>query len=246
MDAVVIIPARYKSKRFPGKVIADLNGKPVIEHVYQGSRQAELVDQVLIATDDIRVSEKVKEFGGRAVMTSAEHKSGTDRLAEVAKDLDAEIIVNVQGDEPLIRPEMIDQAINILKNNDDIQMSTLASPISKVTASKNDRVKVVLDKNNIALYFSRSRIPYYRDTEKLEQAYLQHIGLYGYKKDFLLKYTDLEPTPLEQAESLEQLRALENGYKIKVGLTEHHGPGIDRPEDLKEVSKILENNGGLN
>ncbi|MFN2363762.1 MAG: 3-deoxy-manno-octulosonate cytidylyltransferase, partial [Halarsenatibacteraceae bacterium] len=208
MDTVVIIPARYNSRRFPGKVLAELKGKPVIEHVYQRSLQAELVDQVLIATDDQRVVERVKEFGGRAVMTAAEHQSGTDRLAEVARDLAAGIIVNVQGDEPLIRPAMIDQAIKILKNSQDIQMSTLASPISEITAQKDDRVKVVLDKNNHALYFSRAKIPYYRDMDKLEQKYLQHIGLYVYKRDFLLKYTDLEPTPLEKAESLEQLRAL--------------------------------------
>jgi len=246
MDTVVIIPARYNSKRFPGKVLAELKGRSVLEHVYQRSLQAKLVDQVLIATDDKRVYNKVKKFGGRAVMTAVEHQSGTDRLAEVARDLDVEIIVNVQGDEPLIRPAMIDQAINILKNSKETQMSTLASPISAVTAQKDDRVKVVLDKNNNALYFSRSKIPYYRDVEKLEQKYLQHIGLYVYRRDFLLKYTDLEPTPLEKAESLEQLRVLENGYKIKVGITDHHGPGVDRPEDLKEVSKILEKDGGFN
>ncbi len=246
MNSIVIIPARYNSKRFPGKVIADLNGKSVIEHVYKRSQQAKLVDQVLVATDDKRVYDKVDEFGGRAVMTSPDHQSGSDRLAEVAADLDADLIVNVQGDEPLIRPEMIDQAIRILENSDNIQMSTLASPITKVIAKKPDRVKVVLDKNNQALYFSRAKVPFYRDRVKLEQKYLQHIGLYVYKKDFLLKYTELEPTPLEKAESLEQLRALENGYKIKVGITEHHGPGIDRPEDLKEVSKILKDNGGLN
>ena len=141
---------------------------------------------------------------------------------------------------------MIDQAIKILKDSKDAEMATLASPISEIEARKPDRVKVVLDKNNLALYFSRSKIPYYREEDILDQNFLQHIGLYVYRKDFLLKYTELEPTSLEKAESLEQLRALENGYKIKVGITEHHGPGIDRPEDLKEVSKILKDNGGLN
>lgn len=246
MNSVVIIPARYNSTRFPGKVIADLNGKCVIEHVYERAIQAELVDQVLVATDDERVYEKVSQFGGKGVMTSTEHKSGTDRLAEVARDLDVEYIVNVQGDEPLIRPEMIDQALRILENSENAAMSTLASPISEIVAKKPDRVKVVLDQNNLALYFSRSKIPYYRKIDKIEQNFLQHIGLYVYRKDFLLKYTDLEQTPLEKAESLEQLRALENGYKIKVGITDHHGPGIDRPEDLNQVSKILKNNGGLN
>ena len=246
MNSVVIIPARYSSKRFPGKIIADLNGKPVIEHVYQRSIQAELVDRVIIATDDRRIYKKVEGFGGQAVMTSSEHRSGTDRLAEVASELTADFIVNVQGDEPLIRPEMIDQAIKILKDSKDAEMATLASPISEIEARKPDRVKVVLDKNNLALYFSRSKIPYYREEDILDQNFLQHIGLYVYRKDFLLKYTELEPTSLEKAESLEQLRALENGYKIKVGITEHHGPGIDRPEDLKEVSKILKDNGGLN
>lgn len=246
MNSVVIIPARYSSKRFPGKIIADLNGKPVIDHVYQRSIQAELVDRVIIATDDRRIYKKVEGFGGQAVMTSSEHRSGTDRLAEVASELTADFIVNVQGDEPLIRPEMIDQAIKILKDSKDAEMATLASPISEIEARKPDRVKVVLDKNNLALYFSRSKIPYYREEDILDQNFLQHIGLYVYRKDFLLKYTELEPTSLEKAESLEQLRALENGYKIKVGITEHHGPGIDRPEDLKEVSKILKDNGGLN
>jgi len=246
LNSVVIIPARYSSKRFPGKIIADLNGKPVIDHVYQRSIQAELVDRVIIATDDRRIYKKVEGFGGQAVMTSSEHRSGTDRLAEVASELTADFIVNVQGDEPLIRPEMIDQAIKILKDSKDAEMATLASPISEIEARKPDRVKVVLDKNNLALYFSRSKIPYYREEDILDQNFLQHIGLYVYRKDFLLKYTELEPTPLEKAESLEQLRALENGYKIKVGITEHHGPGIDRPEDLKEVSKILKDNGGLN
>ncbi len=246
MNSVVIIPARYSSKRFPGKIIADLNGKPVIDHVYQRSIQAELVDRVIIATDDRRIYKKVEGFGGQAVMTSSEHRSGTDRLAEVASELTADFIVNVQGDEPLIRPDMIDQAIKILKDSKDAEMATLASPISEIEARKPDRVKVVLDKNNLALYFSRSKIPYYREEDILDQNFLQHIGLYVYRKDFLLKYTELEPTPLEKAESLEQLRALENGYKIKVGITEHHGPGIDRPEDLKEVSKILKDNGGLN
>ena len=246
MNSVVIIPARYSSQRFPGKIIADLNGKPVIEHVYQRSIQAELVDRVIIATDDRRIYKNVEGFGGQAVMTSSEHRSGTDRLAEVASELTADFIVNVQGDEPLIRPEMIDQAIKILKDSKDAEMATLASPISEIEARKPDRVKVVLDKNNLALYFSRSKIPYYREEDILDQNFLQHIGLYVYRKDFLLKYTELEPTSLEKAESLEQLRALENGYKIKVGITEHHGPGIDRPEDLKEVSKILKDNGGLN
>jgi len=246
LNSVVIIPARYSSKRFPGKIIADLNGKPVIDHVYQRSIQAELVDRVIIATDDRRIYKKVEGFGGQAVMTSSEHRSGTDRLAEVASELTADFIVNVQGDEPLIRPDMIDQAIKILKDSKDAEMATLASPISEIEARKPDRVKVVLDKNNLALYFSRSKIPYYREEDILDQNFLQHIGLYVYRKDFLLKYTELEPTPLEKAESLEQLRALENGYKIKVGIAEHHGPGIDRPEDLKEVSKILKDNGGLN
>jgi len=246
LNSVVIIPARYSSKRFPGKIIADLNGKPVIDHVYQRSIQAELVDRVIIATDDRRIYKKVEGFGGQAVMTSSEHRSGTDRLAEVASELTADFIVNVQGDEPLIRPEMIDQAIKILKDSKDAEMATLGSPISEIEARNPDRVKVVLDKNNLALYFSRSKIPYYREEDILDQNFLQHIGLYVYRKDFLLKYTELEPTPLEKAESLEQLRALENGYKIKVGITEHHGPGIDRPEDLKEVSKILKDNGGLN
>lgn len=252
MEVTVIIPARYAASRFPGKVLADLAGRPIIQHVYSRAAAAEKVDKVLVATDDERVAAAVTKFGGEAVMTSPEHQSGTDRLAEVARDLSSDIIVNVQGDEPLIKPEMLDQAIDLLAGESSAVMSTLAAPINFETALNQQRVKVVVDKNHKALYFSRSPIPFYRDRAHNQspgaaagysRPYLQHIGLYAYRREFLLEYTKLDQTALELAESLEQLRALENGYEIMVGITAHPGPGIDVPEDLEKARQLIQQGG---
>ncbi len=241
MQAAAIIPARYGSTRFPGKPLADIAGKSMIERVYIQTEKATEIDRLIVATDDKRIAREVEKFGGRAVMTKGSHKSGTDRIAEVASDLSEEIIVNVQGDEPLIKPEMIDKAVKLLEENKDIRMSTLASPLNKNDIDDENVVKVVRDLNNNALYFSRAPIPAVRSGERTEYdcPILQHIGLYVYRRNFLLEFTEYKPTPLEKMESLEQLRALEHGYDIKVGITEYHGPGVDSPEDVERVEKIL-------
>ncbi len=244
MKAAAIIPARYGSTRFPGKPLAEIAGKTMIERVYRQTQKAVKPDRVLVATDDTRIASTVRDFAGEAVMTAGDHTSGTDRIAEVAADLEEEIIVNVQGDEPLIKPEMVDKAINLLQEDKKIKMSTLAAPMSQEDIQDENIVKVVRDLNNQALYFSRAPIPGGIKNNKQTEAsnspqILRHIGLYGFRRDFLLTFTDFAPTPLEKRESLEQLRALEHGFNIKLGITAHHGPGVDRPEDIKTVEKIL-------
>jgi 3-deoxy-manno-octulosonate cytidylyltransferase (CMP-KDO synthetase) len=241
-----IIPARYASSRFPGKPLADILGKTMIQRVYEQTAQAELVDEVVVATDDERIFNAVIAFGGKVCMTSDTHETGTDRLAEVATQLDSDLIVNVQGDEPLINPKMIDQAIAPLKEDDTIDMGTLMIPIADVDEYLNPNVvKVVTDQQGNALYFSRSPIPYYRDYanalgENFEYVRaFKHVGMYVYRREFLLAYPGLNMTPLEQAEKLEQLRALENGFRIRVVKTHLHSQGVDTPEDLTRVCEIL-------
>jgi len=236
MQVVAIIPARYASTRLPGKALKEIAGQPMIEHVYERTAQAERIDRVIVATDDRRIYDTVEDFGGEAKMTSKDHTTGTDRLAEVAKDLTAEVIVNVQGDEPLIVPEMINQAVNPLVADADLKMGTLKKRIPEEKADNPNLVKVVTDQEGFALYFSRAPIPYPRAGTA---DYYKHIGLYVYRRDFLLHYTNLEPTPLEKEESLEQLRVLENGYRIKVVETEHDCIGVDTPEDLEQVRKAV-------
>lgn len=238
MKVTAIIPARYAATRLPGKVLKDICGKTMIQRVYEQVSKANNLDQVIVATDDKRVYQEVESFGGRVEMTSKEHSTGTDRLAEVAKDLDSEIIVNVQGDEPLLNPAMIDQAVQPLLDDIEIKMSTLKHKIEdEEELEDHNAVKVVTDKDDFALYFSRSLIPYPRS--EAEMTCYKHIGLYVYRRDFLLDYTNLEPTPLEKKESLEQLRALENGYQIKVVETEHQVIGVDTEEDLRKVRKAV-------
>lgn len=239
---VVIIPARYGSTRFEGKPLAEINRKPMIYHVYQRSKKAKCADDVIVATDDERIKNAVEKFNGKAVMTSKEHKSGTERVAEVAQNIDADIIVNVQGDEPLICPEAIEQAVMPLIEDKNIKMSTLMMKITN-EAEYNDTniVKVVTDEEGFALYFSRSLIPYPREKEHLKV--YKHIGIYVYRKGFLLELADLQPTPLEQIECLEQLRVLENGFKIKVIETNYDSIGVDTPKDLEVVKKFINRNG---
>lgn len=249
MENAGIIPARYGSSRFPGKPLAEIAGKTMIERVYRCTAAAESLDEVIVATDDRRIAKEVESFGGRAVMTDPDHSSGTDRIAEVAAGLDCDLVANVQGDEPLMRPEMIEEALELLRGDNQAVMSTLASPLPAGDFDNRNRVKVVRDREGHALYFSRAPIPARpagsrndrnsSNSENMEGSPLLHIGLYVYRRDFLLEFTELNPTPLEQRESLEQLRALENGYKIRVGICEHHGPGVDRPEDIEAVEKIL-------
>jgi 3-deoxy-manno-octulosonate cytidylyltransferase (CMP-KDO synthetase) len=249
MKITAIIPARYASTRFEGKPLADILGRPMIRHVYERASRATLVNEVIVATDDERIAAAVREFGGRVEMTSTSHETGTDRLAEVAARLDSDIIVNVQGDEPIIDPAMIDEAIRPLADDLAIVMSTLKSRIRSLHDFLSPNVvKVVTDWEGFALYFSRSPVPNFRDKwndlkdEKFESGKLlcyKHVGLYVYRRDFLLQYAQMSPTYLELAEKLEQLRVLENGYRIKVVETEHESIGVDTPADLEKVVEKL-------
>ncbi|MGB7533074.1 MAG: 3-deoxy-manno-octulosonate cytidylyltransferase [Halobacteriota archaeon] len=239
---VVIIPARYDSTRFEGKPLAKINEKPMIYYVYQRSKKAKGIDAVIVATDDERIKNAVEKFNGKVVMTSKEHKSGTERVAEVAKKIDADIIVNVQGDEPLIEPKAIEEVVMPLVEDKNIRMSTLMIRITN-EAEYNDAniVKVVTDKKGFALYFSRSLIPYPGKKEHFKV--YKHIGIYVYRKDFLLELADMQQTPLEQIECLEQLRVLENGFKIKVVETNYDSISVDTPKDLEVVKKFINRDG---
>ena len=238
MKILCVIPARYASTRLPGKPLADIVGKPMIQHVYERSAQATIPQQVVVATDDEKVFQAVQQFGGKVVMTSSEHQTGTDRLAEVAsKYVEVDVIINVQGDEPLIDPKVIDELAQEFLNDTALQMASVMSIMDTEDYQNPNAVKVVTDLNNNALYFSRSLLPYPRVAGKANV--YKHIGIYAYKKDFLLKFAKLEPTPLEQSESLEQLRALENGYKIKMIKTKSKFIGVDSIEDLQTVNKLL-------
>jgi 3-deoxy-manno-octulosonate cytidylyltransferase (CMP-KDO synthetase) len=244
-----VIPARYGSTRFEGKPLADILGKPLIQYVYEGVRQSKLIDEVIVATDDQRILEAVKAFGGKAIMTSPTHFTGTDRVGEVARKLKSEIIVNVQGDEPLIKGSFIDKAIRPLLTDDNLQISTLMTRIEEVRVWLNPHiVKVVVDQKNFALYFSRSPIPFPRDLQigrlqsnpfgtdrPLPKRVFKHIGVYVLRRHFLLHFTKMKPTPLEKLEKLEQLRALENGYRIKVTPVNYEPLSVDTPEDLQKV-----------
>ncbi len=242
MDITAIIPARYASTRLPGKPLLDIAGKPMVQHVYERAKTSGLVNRVIVATDDSKIFDAVKKFGGDAVMTSEAHKSGTDRLAEVAKGLKSDIIVNIQGDEPLIESGMIDEAIRPLMDDGSIVMGSLKAEIRDETELNNPNVvKVVVDRNDFALYFSRYPIPYIRDDSPLSllTGRFKHIGLYVYRREFLLEYAGMPQTPLEEAEKLEQLRALENGYRIKVPTTRYQSIGVDTEEDLERVRRLL-------
>jgi 3-deoxy-manno-octulosonate cytidylyltransferase (CMP-KDO synthetase) len=238
MNVLCVIPARYASTRLPGKPLVLIAGKPMIRRVYERACMALLPDKVVVATDDVRVLQAVEGFGGQAILTSAQHVSGTDRLAEAVQHIpQAEIIVNVQGDEPMIPPEVIDRLARALLQEPDLQMATLKVVMPEADYHNPAAVKVVTDNDGYALYFSRSLIPYLRNHSKQDQVY-KHIGVYAYRRGFLLRFAGLAPTLLEQSESLEQLRALENGYRIKVLETDFNGIGVDTPEDLAAVNKI--------
>ena len=233
-SAIAVIPARYASVRIPGKVLADRTGSPLIQHVYDRVRQAGLVDRVIVATDDQRIIDAVQQFGGEAVMTRPDHPNGTSRIAEVAASINAELIVNVQADEPDIEPDSIDLAIHTLRDHPRCVMATLASPFGPdEDPSDPNIVKVVIDAAGCAMYFSRALIPHCRDGPDAAKP-LKHVGMYVYRRDFLLRYATLPPTPLEQAEQLEQLRVLEHGYEIAVAVTNVSFHGIDTPEQYEE------------
>lgn len=239
MKVICVIPARYASTRLPGKPLSMICGKPMIQRVYEQACKAEVPGEVVVATDHELVFNAVKAFGGNVLMTSPDHPSGTDRLAEVALNYpDVDVIVNVQGDEPMIPPEVIDDLANAFEDDENLSMATLKVEMQSEDYDNPAAVKVVTDLNGYALYFSRSQIPYPRNMPA-DYKVFKHVGIYAYRRDFLLKYAALTPTPLERAESLEQLRALENGYKIKVLESDFQGVGVDTPEDLARVNEIF-------
>ena len=240
MKVLCVIPARYASTRLPGKPLSMIAGKPMIQHVYERACQAQLPDEVVVATDNELVEKAVLNFGGKAVMTSPDHPSGTDRLAEVALMYpDVDVIVNVQGDEPMIPPEVIDRLAEAFNSDADLNMATMKVVMDEEDYENPAAVKVVTDQQGHALYFSRSLMPYPRNRPEGFKVF-KHVGVYAYRRNFLLKYAALAPTPLEKAESLEQLRALENGYKIKVLESDFQGIGVDTPEDLAAVNALFE------
>lgn len=241
---LAVIPARFASTRFPGKVIAPLAGKPLVYHTYERTCQSRLVSDVVVATDDERVVEALRPYDVNVAMTRPDHPSGTDRVAEVAARSDAAIIVNVQGDEPLVDPEAIDRSIQPLLDRPGLSMATARRRITDPDEIDNPNVvKVICDREGNAIYFSRHAIPFIRDEADraaVPDCYWQHIGLYVYKREFLLNYAKMPVTPLEKLEKLEQLRVLEHGYKIAVVETEYQSIGVDSPEDLERVRAIFE------
>ena len=258
MKTTAIIPARYSSTRLPGKPLIEINGKPLIQYVYERVRLSS-VQQVIVATDDERIASAVREFGGEAVLTSPRHRSGTERVAEVAALMESDIVVNVQGDEPLIQPEDIDRAIAPFSHDPSIMVTTLITPLVNGADLYNPHVvKVVVDHNGFALYFSRSPIPHNRNllekaddeprkgfelikklTKKELRDYWQHIGLYVFRRGFLLKITALPPSQLERKERLEQLRILENGFKMKTVIVSTPSIGIDTPADVERFKSMI-------
>ncbi len=234
---VIVIPARHGSTRLPGKPLADILGKPMVQHVYERALQVPNVHAVLVATDDERVADAVRGFGGKCVMTSPDHPSGTDRLAEVMRQVDADIYINLQGDEPLVRPGDIAALAEGMWADPSAQVGTLCHPISTEEAANPNTVKVVLAANGDALYFSRSPIPYPRDAEVA--TYLKHVGVYAYRREVLAAYADLPQPMMEKAESLEQLRLLAAGLRIRAFQVEPTGPGVDTPECLEKVRALM-------
>jgi 3-deoxy-manno-octulosonate cytidylyltransferase (CMP-KDO synthetase) len=249
-NIIAVIPARYGSTRFPGKALADINGKPMIQWVYERTARSKMIHRVIVATDDERILRAVKLFGGEAIMTSSHHLSGTDRIAEVTESLDCDLVVNVQGDEPLIQSAMIDEVISPLACDPSILMGTLCRKIEdRDEAFDPNVVKVVFDINGFALYFSRAPIPWDRDSwafkdswqeHALKSPLYKHIGIYVYRREFLLSYSHMPQTALEAVEKLEQLRAIEHGYRIKTVVTGYDSFGVDIPDDLSKILARIE------
>ncbi|OGX16434.1 MAG: 3-deoxy-manno-octulosonate cytidylyltransferase [Omnitrophica WOR_2 bacterium RBG_13_41_10] len=241
MNVIGIIPARYSSSRFQGKVLADILGKPMIQHVWERAKQAFLLDDLIIACDDERVADVTKGFGANIVLTAKGHLSGTDRIIEVINPIDVKIVINIQADEPLINPIMIDNVAQALLDDQALAMATLVKKIEDLSDLSDPHVvKVVVDKNNFALYFSRAAIPFRAQNSEIDcPVYYKHIGLYGYTKDFLFTYKNIPLSNLERTEALEQLRVLEEGFRIKVIETKYDTIGVDTPEDLEKVKEIL-------
>ena len=239
MDVIGIIPARYYSSRFEGKVLADIQGKPMVQWVWEQAKKAKILDELIVACDDRRVEEAVNAFGGKAVLTSKEHLSGTDRICEVVNPLEVKVIVNIQADEPLLDPVMIENVARPLLDDSTLNMATLMKRIDDPHEITDPNVvKVAADRHGFALYFSRAVIPYQCD-KSVKAAYYKHIGLYAYSKDFLFIFKNLPESNLEKIEKLEQLRALEAGFKIKVVETKLSTIGVDTPEDLEKVRRMI-------
>ena len=246
MKTLGVIPARYASTRFPGKPLVDINGKSMIRRVYEQAVKSQRLDEITVATDDRRIFEHVSGFGGKVMMTSGHHKTGTDRCAEVLSKIqqDFEYTVNIQGDEPFIRPEQIDQLVNFIQDYPQMGIATLGRAIKDASSIFDpNQIKVIIAKNGRALYFSRSPIPHLRDEDRgnwvSSHTYYKHIGMYAFKSPVLTEVSMLDPTPLETAESLEQLRWMENGFAIGVCLTEYQSPSIDTEADLRNVLKMF-------
>ena len=236
--AAAVIPVRYQSSRFPGKPLALILGKPMIQRVYDGVRKARFVDRVIVATDDGRILEAVKSFGAEAVLTSGAHNSGTERAAEAVHDIDNNIIINIQGDEPLVTGRLVDSLVEALQD-EEVRMASLMAKVYDLDLLANPNInKVVTDQEGFALYFSRAPIPF-----QASDFFYQHIGIYGYKRDFLVEFAKMKPSRLERLERLEQLRALENGYRIK--MIEAPGPtlSVDTPGDIIKVEEFLRKQG---
>ena len=240
--AIGIIPARYASKRFPGKALAPIAGRPMIQHVWEGARRAKRLREVIVATDDERIARVCQDFGARAILTSASHPSGTDRLAEAAREMDDEVVVNIQGDEPLIEGFVIDAAVEALLEEPEVPMATVVHAVGNEAGSDRNRVKVVLDRDGFALHFSRAPIqaPPGKGVAPRDDGHWQHVGLYAYRSTFLQHFITLPQTPAELSEGLEQLRALENGHRIRAAIIENWTSiPVDVPEDIERVESQL-------
>ncbi|MDD5282071.1 MAG: 3-deoxy-manno-octulosonate cytidylyltransferase [Candidatus Omnitrophica bacterium] len=242
MDVIGVIPARYLSTRFKGKVLADIMGKPMLQHVWERAKASRILDDLVIACDDKIIQKVATEFGAKTVMTSKEHTCGTDRISEVVNPLDVKIVINIQGDEPLVHPMMIDNVARALLEDSSLSMATIMKKIEDPEQIADPHVvKVVVGKNNLALYFSRAPIPYLAPNAEIKEAsYYKHIGLYGYTKDFLFTYKNLPVSNLERTEKLEQLRVLAEGFKIKVIETKFDTISVDTPEDLERLKVLLQ------
>jgi len=247
LNVVAVIPARYGATRFPGKPLALLAGRPMIQHVFERTRQAQSITRTIVATEDERILQAVAAFGGDALMTRPDHRSGTERMAEVAMQVEADVYVNVQGDEPLIDPASIDSAVAALATDDTVNVSTISVPIVNPAHIMDPNVvKVVVDFQGDALYFSRAPIPWVRDEkQRVEAQHAKHLGLYVFRREALLEFPTLPPGQWERLEQLEQLRLLENGYKIRVVETESDTVSVDVPADVAKVEEILKAQAGL-
>ena len=242
MTVVCVIPARYGSTRFEGKPLVEICGKVMIQRVYEQVKKAKLIDEIYIATDDDRIKSKSESFGAKVIMTSKKHRCGTDRIAEAIQKIDGDIIINVQGYEPLIEPEALDAVLKPMLKDSSLNMATLITPIDdKKEFDDKNVAKVVIDKDNFVLYCSRNLIPYSRDNDST--TVFKQIGVYVFRREFLIKFSNMEQTPCEKVEKLEQLRALENGYKLKAIETKYHPIGVDIPEDIKKIEDILKERG---